>query len=137
MYWDKKEHPKFEASIKALIYNKEGKLFFAKDNSGRWDLPGGRIEVDETVAQCLEREIKEELGVKVKAIDSRPTVAELITYDDLAKRFIIAFKVDVESFDFVPSGENIENTFVSKEEFDQLQQAYKGLKTIKDKIFIN
>lgn len=35
--------------------------------AGYWEFPGGKIEKDETPAQALEREISEELGVKIRA----------------------------------------------------------------------
>ncbi|MCP4219092.1 MAG: NUDIX domain-containing protein, partial [bacterium] len=35
---------------------------------GCWDLPGGRVELGETIEAAILREIKEELGVDVKII---------------------------------------------------------------------
>lgn len=38
--------------------------------AGLWEMPGGKIEPDETPRQALEREWREELGVTVKAGES-------------------------------------------------------------------
>lgn len=53
-----------------LIEN--GKILLIKRRTmpekGKWALPGGRIEDDETVEECLKREIKEELGIEVESM---------------------------------------------------------------------
>ena len=33
-----------------------------------WELPGGKLEIRESLKQCLKREIKEELDIKIKKI---------------------------------------------------------------------
>ena len=35
--------------------------------AGYWEFPGGKIEERETIQECLEREIHEELNIKIKA----------------------------------------------------------------------
>ena len=52
----------------------EGRILVAQRNQGDflggyWEFPGGKIEKGETVQQCLEREVEEELGVRVRAAE--------------------------------------------------------------------
>lgn len=36
---------------------------------GRWSIPGGILEVGETIAEGIERELKEETGIQVRVLD--------------------------------------------------------------------
>jgi 8-oxo-dGTP pyrophosphatase MutT (NUDIX family) len=135
MAWDDIKHPKFEITVKAMIYDSNRSLLFAQDEVGKWDLPGGRIDGNEIVEDCLKREVLEELGVEVSKISSRPRFGQLILHDDNVYRFAIGFEVEVASLDFKASNENLANKFVAKADFDNFEQCYKGLKTIKDKLY--
>jgi mutator protein MutT len=42
--------------------------------AGFWEFPGGKVEPDETVADCIAREIKEELGLSVRVGEELITV---------------------------------------------------------------
>ncbi len=50
-----------KTSVKGIFLN-DGKILFAKDHKGRWELPGGRIDFNETIEIALKRECKEELN---------------------------------------------------------------------------
>jgi len=56
--------------VTCALIQKEGRLLLARRaDSGRWELPGGKQEPDESLAQCLEREIAEELGCSVRVLE--------------------------------------------------------------------
>jgi NADH pyrophosphatase NudC (nudix superfamily) len=58
------------AAVAALVINEEGKLMLTKrgiePGYGKLDLPGGFVDPLETVENALERELFEELGLKIK-----------------------------------------------------------------------
>lgn len=58
----------FHIGAKALIFNNENKvLLLERDHPIRkiyWDLPGGRVQKDESVTETLLRELREEIGLE-------------------------------------------------------------------------
>jgi 8-oxo-dGTP diphosphatase len=58
--------------------------------AGLWELPGGKIETDETAEACLRRELREELGIEA-AIGEEFATSEYI-YDRGAIS-LLAFRV--------------------------------------------
>lgn len=57
------------AAVGAFILNSKGELLVCvranEPSKGKWDLPGGFVDDFETAEQAVEREIEEELGMKV------------------------------------------------------------------------
>ncbi len=54
----------------AVIWNQSGQILIDKRKvggamGGLWEFPGGKIEVGETVADCIAREIREELAIEI------------------------------------------------------------------------
>ena len=60
--------------VVAALIEKDGKYLIArrktgsKDVLGKWEFPGGKVEKDETEENAIEREIKEEFEMSIKAI---------------------------------------------------------------------
>ena len=56
-----------EPTVGALIVNKEGKILLTKSHKwfDKYTLPGGHIEVGETMKEAIAREVKEEVGLDV------------------------------------------------------------------------
>ena len=65
--------------VKALIINSKGKILIAHNNN-TYQFPGGHVEKDESMDQCMEREIKEETGIDV-LVEEKPFLC-ITTYDD-------------------------------------------------------
>jgi A/G-specific adenine glycosylase len=66
-----KRKPLPHYDVTAAVIRKNGRLLIAQRPlggrlGGLWEFPGGKVEPGETLKQCLRREIKEELGVRIK-----------------------------------------------------------------------
>jgi len=56
-----------EPTVGALIFNPEGEVFLMKSHKwkNKYVIPGGHIELGETMVKALIREIREETGMKI------------------------------------------------------------------------
>ena len=60
--------------VVAALIEKDGKYLIARrstgseDVLGKWEFPGGKVEPNETEEHAIEREIKEEFDMDIKAI---------------------------------------------------------------------
>ena len=61
-------------TVVAALIEKDGKYLIARrstgscDVLGKWEFPGGKVEQEETEGNAIEREIKEEFEMDIKAI---------------------------------------------------------------------
>jgi len=68
----------------AIIFNKEGKIFLAKrgaearNETHRWEFPGGGVEFGETLENALVREIREEFGFVVDVVQLLDVVNHIL-----------------------------------------------------------
>src|SRR2546430_15222317 len=60
-----------EPTVGALIVNSEGKILVAKSHKwfDKYTLPGGHIEVGESMIDAVRREVKEEVGLDVEVVE--------------------------------------------------------------------
>lgn len=63
----------------AVTINRKGEVLIARRLQGDmlgglWEFPGGKLETNETIEQCVARELKEELGIHVTVGDRLMTV---------------------------------------------------------------
>ena len=63
----------------AVINNQQGQILIDRRKEsgqmgGLWEFPGGKIEPGETVEECIQREIKEELDIEIAVGDRLITI---------------------------------------------------------------
>jgi 8-oxo-dGTP pyrophosphatase MutT (NUDIX family) len=70
-------NPKEQLAQKAIITDGDKVLLIQKGpddplNPGKWEFPGGRVEKGEEPREALEREVKEEVGLKIEVHPGPP-----------------------------------------------------------------
>lgn len=87
-----------------VLSDARGRILLARRTAGRdlagmWEFPGGKVEAGETVSQALDRELHEELGIRV--ISKEPLIAVAQAYRN--KRIVLdVFRVG--AFEGTPRG---------------------------------
>ena len=108
--------------VAVAIIRQEGKLLVCQRKKGaryelKWEFPGGKLEPAETIIECLERELREELSIRLTGVSRM----ELQTADYIdGGKFEVAYCV-VSDFDGEPRNNVFEEIrWVSLEELKRL-----------------
>jgi ADP-ribose pyrophosphatase len=115
-----------QVAVGAIVV-RENKVLLVKRSQppgqGLWAIPGGRVELGETLQQAAEREIMEETGLKIRAGDPQYTF-EVIEPDDVGRiRFhyvIVDLMAAYLGGEINPSDDVSEARWVTPEEFEGL-----------------
>ncbi len=104
------------AAVAGLIFNEEGELLLSlraiEPFKGKLDLPGGFVDPGESAEDALIRELKEELGLKVKSLSY---------YSSAPNEYIFSkFKVFTTDLAFKVIAENVDN-LVARDDISAFQ----------------
>lgn len=79
--------------VGAAIFNSEDKLFLtlrgkkAKNERGKWEIPGGNVEFGETLEDAIKREMREEHGIEEEAANLPLSIVTKYDLIQLAKKY--------------------------------------------------
>lgn len=118
--------------VRAVIQDDQGRILFVrrKDNN-KWVIPAGSLELDESIYDCLKREVKEETGLNVIsatliAIYSEPRFAFTNAYGGENQMLAIVFLVDEWSGALLKeSGEILDARFFDLDELPDIPEVYR------------
>ena len=100
-------------AVKAIIYNANDEILIIKKskeddiNPETYDIPGGRVEEKESLANALTREIEEETGLKTKIVgpsrvwDFKKEKLHLVGVTFLVKTKEFKVKLNIEHNEFL------------------------------------
>jgi 8-oxo-dGTP diphosphatase len=107
----------YHVTIKGLFFDQHNKILLIQENSGMWDLPGGRLEHGEDLHGALSRECIEEMGINCRIIDENPYWAWSAKDHDGLWKVVLCFRITLPHFDYQPSDECINIGFFNAESF--------------------
>ena len=117
----------FHIAVKAVIV-KDGKALVLKEGSRfkGYDLPGGKIDENESIEEAIKRELHEELGLKEFKMGDLVNVYERTDYKkEGISLMLIFYKLATGDFEIILSEEHTEYKWISKQ--DVLEMAAKNM----------
>ena len=86
--------PKKRTIAQGMLRNEHGDLLLCQLTYKReWDLPGGVVDPDESPATCVQREVREELGIVAEKKDGETVVFAFAVYKNRKHRDEVMKKV--------------------------------------------
>ena len=126
-----------QVAVGAIVFNGEKVLLVRRGQppmKGGWAIPGGKVELGETLRQAAEREILEETGLTIKAHDPIYTFDVIERDDEGRVRFhyvIVDMLADYISGEIRPGDDALEARWVSPQEAKALNVSRPTLKLLK------
>lgn len=119
-----------------LLYNTEGKLLLVKrkhePQKGFLDLPGGFVDINETIEESVQREMNEELGIAVENLQYVTSVPDRYEFGEInAYAICSAFSAKIPENARITIGDDVEDiVFVNKNQIPFDQIAFEGIKKL-------
>jgi ADP-ribose pyrophosphatase YjhB (NUDIX family) len=108
------------------VLNKSSEiLLHRREDSPLWAIPGGKIKTDESVGQCLRREMREELGVEVSAkrllgIYTDPSYI-LVSGKQIHRVFLIVFLCVIKKGKPKSTNETVEYRWFKRKDLSSIE----------------
>ena len=115
-----------------LLINDENRVLLAcRTDNGQWSLPGGSLEIGETLEECIVRETREETGIIIKECDIHLNSAKSILEPIIKKGreiFVVSVTYWTKKYD------DIDMQIDSREFTKYSWLSYKEIQTINELI---
>ncbi|MDQ1292642.1 MAG: hypothetical protein QG608_522 [Actinomycetota bacterium] len=114
-------------SVTAVARRTDGTLLLVRrSDNGLWALPGGAVDLGESVSRAVTREVEEETGILVRAVGLVGIYSDprhVIVYDDgeVRQQFSLCFTTEILGGSLRTSPETSQVLFVAPGDLDELE----------------
>lgn len=128
-YFNDPNAPKINSlvpSASTIVLNREGKILLQlRSDTHVWALPGGAMEIGETIGETAIRETKEETGLDVQpeyivGVYTNPHHVVALTNGEVRQQFSICFACNLLGGSIQVSDESLDVRFFSPDEIESL-----------------
>jgi ADP-ribose pyrophosphatase len=126
-------------AVGAVVYHREKVLLVRRAKppaTGQWAIPGGSVNLGESLQQAAQRELLEETGVSVRVLEP-VCVFDVIDRDDSGKiRYhyvIVDFAAEYVQGEIRPGDDALEVRWVSEEELGLLEVNHRTRQLLAEK----
>jgi mutator protein MutT len=113
-------------SVHGVVINEFNEILLHRREDGPlWAIPGGKIKIEESVEQCLKREMREELGVEVSAkrllgVYSDPSYI-LVSDKQVHRVFLIVFLCVIKKGKLKLTNETVEYRWFKRKDLSSIE----------------
>ncbi len=117
----------FKVTTKLIVRNNKNQILILQNppyvsHKMKWDLPGGTLETGEQFNSCIEREIEEELDVKINYSDLKLYNSYVVNRSKKLDLVIMVYITDIKLENFKLSKEHIGHTYLDKNNYQELYE---------------
>lgn len=122
----------------AIVTDDQGRiLLIRRTDNGLWSIPGGKMEIGESIGQTVVREVQEETGLEVQptsVVGIYTNPHHVVEYSDgeVRQQFSICFRCEVVGGTLTPSDESSEVVFVHPDAIAVMDMTASMRRRIKD-----
>lgn len=121
----------FAITARAIVLNSDNELLLVKRRDNHlWVMPAGSIELEESILDCVKREVWEEAGLTVEeatpiAINSEPRFSFVTSYGDPYQMFSVVFLIDKWSGELITqTDETVDARFFPLDQLPDMPDHY-------------
>ncbi|MFV0425078.1 MAG: NUDIX domain-containing protein [Bacilli bacterium] len=115
----------YKVTTKVIFRNNSDEILILKKENNpslTWDLPGGTLETNEQIAECIIREINEELGITVDFSDLKLFNVYVVNRIEKRSLLVLVYTCQKQFSNFILSEEHSKYIYANEKKILDLKE---------------